>query len=599
VLELLPFKYIVVADAEFNFGGHASFEEASRSGERQRPICMVAKELRSGKEWRIWQNEFGSKPPFPIGPDAVFVSFYASAELGCFRALGWPMPANILDLFVEFRNRTNGLTTPAGSGLIGALTYFGLDRFITAEKDELRLLALGGGPWSRGEPKALIDYCATDTAALEQLLPAMLPRIDLPRALLRGRYMAAAAVMEWNGTPIDVPMLELLRKEWANIQDDLIRAIDTSYGVFDGRTFKVDRWAQYLAAHGIPWPRLGSGRLDLSDDTFRQMARAYPAVSPMRELRSALSEMRLSDLAVGHDGFNRTILSAFRSRTGRNQPSNTRFVFGPSVWLRGLIAPPPGHGVACIDWEQQEFGIAAVLSGDRAMLEAYKSGDPYLRFAVQAGAVPPDATKKTHGPIRELYKQCGLGVLFGMEAAGLALRIGQPTIVARDLLRAHHETYPTFWRWSDAALDHAMLHGSLHTVFGWTVHVGENPNPRSLRNFCMQGNGSELMRLASCFATERGVQICCPIHDAFLICAPLDRLDADIAAMRAAMAEASRIVLNGFELRTDCPDEFDETGKPNEFPHIIRYPRRFMDERGAVMWARVQDSITKRRQAVA
>ena len=69
--------------------------------------------------------------------------------------------------------------------------------------------------------------------------------------------------------------------------------------------------------------------------------------------------------------------------------------------------------------------------------------------------------------------------------------------------------------------------------------------------------------------------------------------------MRAAMAEASRIVLNGFELRTDCPDEFDETGKPNEFPQVIRYPNRYMDQRGAVMWARVQDLITKRRQAVA
>ena len=40
-------------------------------------------------------------------------------------------------------------------------------------------------------------------AALERLLPAMLPRIDLPRALLRGRYMKAAAAMEHNGTPID------------------------------------------------------------------------------------------------------------------------------------------------------------------------------------------------------------------------------------------------------------------------------------------------------------------------------------------------------------------------------------------------------------
>jgi DNA polymerase family A len=430
----------VAVDFEFEFGGHASAEEAGRSGERPRPVCMTAKELRSGQTWRRWRG-FGPTPPFPIGPDALFVAYYASAELGCFRALGWSKPANILDLFIEFRNRTNGLTTPAGAGLVGALTYFGLDSIGSQEKDELRTLVLRGGPWSEQEQAAILDYCATDIVALERLLPAMLPRIDLPRALLRGRYMAAAAAMEWYGTPIDMPTLKLLRAYWTDIQDDLIAAIDTDYGVFEGRTFKYERWEQWLIAHGIPWPRLESGRLDLSDDTFRQMARAYPAVAPMRELRSALSEMRLNDLAVGHDGRNRCILSAFRARTSRNQPSNTRYIFGPSVWLRSLIKPPPGCGIAYVDWSQQEFGIAAALSGDRAMQAAYNTGDSYLAFAKQAGAVPADADArdKTIKPIRELYKQCILGVQYGMEAEGLACRIGQPLIVARDLLRAHHE----------------------------------------------------------------------------------------------------------------------------------------------------------------
>src|SRR5262249_29350909 len=149
---------------------------------------------------------------------------------------------------------------------------------------------------------------------------------------------------------------------------------------------------------------------------------------------------RLNDLAVGKDGRNRVLLSAFRSRTGRNQPSNAKFIFGPSVWLRGLIKPAPGLGIAYIDWKQQEFGIAAALSGDTAMQVAYRSGDPYLAFAKQAGAVPANATKETHGPMRELFKQCVLGVQYGMEAESLAVRIGQPTIVARDLLRAHRET---------------------------------------------------------------------------------------------------------------------------------------------------------------
>lgn len=126
MLEGLPFRSIVAVDFEFNFGGHASAEEASRSGERPRPVCMVAKELRTGQCWRMWSDELGSTPPFPVGPDTLIVAYYASAELGCFCALGWPTPARILDLFTEFRDHTNGLPTPSGSGLIGALIACGL-----------------------------------------------------------------------------------------------------------------------------------------------------------------------------------------------------------------------------------------------------------------------------------------------------------------------------------------------------------------------------------------------------------------------------------------------------------------------------------------
>src|SRR5262249_11100868 len=157
------------------------------------------------------------------------------------------------------------------------------------------------------------------------------------------------------------------RLRWTDIQDQLIAEIDVSYGVFEGRTFKVDRFAGWLAANNIAWPSHASGGLDLTDDTFRQHARAYPRVSALRTLRSPLSNLRLNDRAVGADGHNRTILSAFQSRTGRNQPSNSKYIFGPSVWLRGLIKPPPGYGIAYVDWSQQEFGIAAALSGDAAM----------------------------------------------------------------------------------------------------------------------------------------------------------------------------------------------------------------------------------------
>jgi DNA polymerase I-like protein with 3'-5' exonuclease and polymerase domains len=97
--------------------------------------------------------------------------------------------------------------------------------------------------------------------------------------------------------------------------------------------------------------------------------------------------------------------------------------------------------VAYIDWSQQEFGIAAALSGDANMFESYRSGDPYMAFAKLAGAAPPDATKKTHETVRDQYKACVLAVQYAMGAETLAARLGQPPVVARDLLRKHQETY--------------------------------------------------------------------------------------------------------------------------------------------------------------
>ena len=167
----------------------------------------------------------------------------------------------------------------------------------------------------------------------------------------------------------------------------------------------------------------------------------------------------------------------------------------------------------------------------------------------------------------------------------MAQRIGQPPIRARELLGLHRKTYRVFWRWSDAAVDHAMLTGSLHTVFGWRVRVPAVSNERSLRNFPMQANGADMLRLACCLGTERDIEVCAPVHDAVLICAPLDRLSAEVERMQDAMREASRVVLDGFELGTDA--------------EIVRYPDRYADPRGAIMWERVMKLIHEQQPGTA
>jgi hypothetical protein len=556
------------------------FEFTAPSGERPSPICMVAREQRTGRTLRLWRDELTRFrcPPFAVGPESLFVAYFASAEMGCFLALGWPTPARILDLYAEFRCLTSGLAVPCGNSLLGALSWFGLDGLAAVEKESMRELAMRGGPYTAEESRALLAYCETDVAALGRLLPAMLPNLDLPRALLRGRYMAAVARMEWAGIPVDSAALAVLRRYWTGIQDRLIEQIDAGRGIYSGRTFKTERFAAWLIEQSIPWPRLASGALDLSDDCFHEMGRAYPEkVSPIRELRQALSLLRLESLAVGNDGRNRCLLSPFGSRSGRNQPSNAAFIFGPSTWLRGLIRPTDGNALAYVDWEQQEFGIAAALAGDRAMMDAYRSGDPYLTFAKQAGAVPADGTKETHKAERERFKVLSLAVQYGMGADALARKLDEPTARGRELINLHRQTYPRYWHWSDSVEMTAMLTSRLQAAFGWTLHVGPNANPRSLRNFPLQANGAEMLRIACILATERGIQVCAPVHDALLIEAPADEIADAVAATQAAMRKASESVLAGFPLRTEVK--------------IVRYPDRYSDPRGERFWRTVWDLI--------
>lgn len=555
--------------------------ENGREGNTPEPVCLVVKDFLSGVTSRYWKDDIQSlsSAPFSVGRSALCVAYFASAEMDCFLKLGWQLPENVLDLYVEFRCLTNGTTPPNGAGLLGALLYFGLPTIAAQHKDAMRDLTLRGGPWTEQEQIDLLDYCETDVVALELLLPAMMPTLDLPRALMRGRYMKAVSHMHTTGTPIDTQMQLEIATYWDQIQDALIEEIDASYGVFEGRTFKTKNWADYLQKEGIAWPRLATGRLELTDETFKQMARIYPKVAPIRELRSALSEMRLSNITVGDDGRNRCLLSPFASKTGRNQPSNSRFIFGPSVWLRGLIKPPEGYCLVYIDYSQQEFGIAAALSGDEKMMEAYRSGDPYLAFAIQAGAVPQGATKQSHKAEREQFKACVLAVQYGMGEISLAQRINQPVARARQLLNLHRQTYRTFWAWSDATQDEAILNGKLWTTFGWEIRVSGQVNARSLRNFPMQGNGAEMLRIACIFLTEAGIRVCAPVHDALLIELPLDGLEEGLAKAQALMRQASSAVLGDFELGSDAK--------------IVSYPDRYMDERGQVMWDTVMSLIQK------
>ena len=51
----------------------------------------------------------------------------------------------------------------------------------------------------------------------------------------------------------------------------------------------------------------------------------------------------------------------------------------------------------------------------------------------------------------------------------------------------------------------------------------------------MQANAAEMLRLACCLATERGLNVCAPVHDAILIEAPITSIDEHVAVLQSRM----------------------------------------------------------------
>ena len=232
---------------------------------------------------RRWTADGGGQVPYDVGPGALFVGHYSIAEWVAHLALHWPVPVHVIDTYAEARALRNGL--PDGkSGLLAAAERYGIATIAQAEKDAGRELAMRGGPWSADEQTRLLDYCTSDVRTNSELFRRMLPDIlkpelGLQHALLRGRYMVAAARIEHCGVPFDNDLLTRLQSKWTALQLKLIEAVDGGhYDCYDGTTFKQDRFKLLLDRLGLlkHWPRSMTGLLSTTEKEFKSKADAHP-----------------------------------------------------------------------------------------------------------------------------------------------------------------------------------------------------------------------------------------------------------------------------------------------------------------------------------
>jgi DNA polymerase I-like protein with 3'-5' exonuclease and polymerase domains len=174
--------------------------------------------------------------------------------------------------------------------------------------------------------------------------------------------------------------------------------------------------------------------------------------------------------------------------------------------MRSFIVFPADHIGVYLDWRTQEVGIAATMSGDPALMDAYRGGDVYYALARTCGFTTdpdPEHWKKNNPDMRQRMKTLQLGINYGMGVPSLARGLDRHPLIASGIIEQHRRIQPIYWQWRDDVVMRAMLDRRIESVSGWPLRITTSPNKRTLYNFPMQAGGAEMLRLAAAMQFAR------------------------------------------------------------------------------------------------
>ena len=433
------------------------------------------------------------------------------------------------------------------------------------KKDVRDLIISTPKEFTEEEKEEILEYCESDTIHLENAFKKIVGKLKklIPpkehknlkgEMLFRGEFAARTAKMESIGIPFheewtrslgfSIPyILKTIQEEInANFPDVKPFYWKKREGKYARKEKPIRDWIA-KQEFSDRWTMTKGGKFSLAQDAWTQhfhFKYTYPKdnfgaqmirlLKTQTSLKGFKAKEKEGDKSfwdsVGPDSRSRPFFNIYGSQTGRSQPGSTGFLFLKSAWMRALAVPPKGLAYAAVDFKSQEFLIGGLESGDMNMINAYYSGDVYLWFAIKAGAAPKNATKKTHGFIRDKFKSTVLGMQYRMGAKSLAAKLSQDTGVehteeeAQDLIDLFNDIFSKYAEWCEEVLDQYYYDGYLKTRDGWYM-FGDNDNDKSITNFLVQGAGGGILRYSIKRAQEAGLDVPQSLHDALYILYPI------------------------------------------------------------------------------
>ena len=298
------------------------------------------------------------------------------------------------------------------------------------------------------------------------------------------------------------------------------------------------------------------------EEYLQGFAHDFPIVSKVLEYRGvkkllstyveALPELVNKETGKIHTSYNQAVTATGRlSSTNPNlQNIPVRDALGKPI-RAAFVASDAEHTLVAADYSQIELRLMAHLSGDEALIEAFKQGEDI--HAATAARLYGKGVAEVSSDERRSAKTANFGIIYGISAFGLAQRLDISNRDAKELITNYFETYPGVKRYMDDAVAKATTEGYVETMFGRrrTLHdiTSSNRTVRGLAernaiNAPIQGSAADIMKLAMVEIYRRfeaeGIRskMIMQVHDEVVV----DTLNEELESVKRIVKEAMESV---------------------------------------------------------
>jgi DNA polymerase-1 len=439
--------------------------------------------------------------------------------------------------------------------------------------------ALQKSDWTGPLSAEQIEYAAADALAAVRIGHELLPRVEQTgqdRLYRLWRDVSPVlAQLSQRGHCINWAEHETLQKQWTAEQTLLKENLRKILGELNPNSGpQLGQWLTDNLPNEqiIKWPRTNTGRLKTNADTLALFA---DVVGVQALLRYKAVTKLIGTYGKGYAKHRHPITDRLHpgysigfTLTGRVSASKPNTQNPPRLAdFRQLFIPAQGMQMIGADFSQIELRIAALLSRDHAMLEAYADGlDLHRLTAAAVSQTKPDEVTTQQ---RQAAKAINFGNLFGQRGRGLAATalknygVEMTEAEAEQALARFDGAYPTLAGWKLRQVNQAKQHGQVRTRLGLIRDFevqGHGYLAGEATNVPVQGSAAEVLleslaRLPE-YLKPSGAVLSHNVHDEICIEAPVEAANAAASALGQAMRdgmlavfpEAEKLGLAGADL---------------------------------------------------